>query len=195
MRSEVTHIPLERWNNRHNWWMAAIGRLKQGVSLPNAEGQIFGINKQQEADERRAVPNDKYINTASKIVLMPGGRGLLVCRKSADAASFRFIRCCRAGLADCLRECRQPDARPRCGAPAGSGGASGRGRQPLPDHCAAFPRKPFLSPWPVVWRVSASRCWGCAYCWVLCRSPGWMPVTINPATDCAYSGSRWPFRW
>jgi predicted permease len=75
MRSQITHVSFERWSNRHNWWMAAIGRLKPGTPIKKAEGQLFAICKDQEAAERRSTPNPKNVNTAEQTVLGPGGRG------------------------------------------------------------------------------------------------------------------------
>ncbi len=75
MRSDVIHIPFERWNDRHNWWMAAIGRLKPGVGIKQAEGELFAICKDQESAERRSLANPKWANTADQVVLAPAARG------------------------------------------------------------------------------------------------------------------------
>ena len=42
MRSEVMGTPFARWNNRHNFWLQAIGRLRPGVSTQQAEGELLG---------------------------------------------------------------------------------------------------------------------------------------------------------
>jgi predicted permease len=75
MRSEVTHVPFERWNDRHTWWMAAIGRLKAGASFKHAEVELFAICKEQEAAERRSLTNPQLAGNADQIVLSPAARG------------------------------------------------------------------------------------------------------------------------
>ena len=75
MRSEVLHIPFASWNDRHNWWMAAIGRLKPGASIKAAEGQLFAICKGQEEAERRTLTRPAWANTADPIVLAPAAHG------------------------------------------------------------------------------------------------------------------------
>jgi predicted permease len=75
MRSEVLHVPFDSWNDRHNWWMAAIGRLKDGVPIKEAEGELFAICKGQETAERRSLSNPKWADTADEIVLSPAAHG------------------------------------------------------------------------------------------------------------------------
>ena len=75
MRSEVLHIPFASWNDRHNWWMAAVGRLKPGASIQKAEGELFSICKHQESAERRSLANPQLANTADQVVLEPAARG------------------------------------------------------------------------------------------------------------------------
>ncbi len=75
MKPQVTHVPFERWNNRHWWWMGAVGRLKAATPIAKAEGELFAISKDQEAAERRSVPDPTMANKAAPIVLQPGGRG------------------------------------------------------------------------------------------------------------------------
>src|SRR5579884_1653739 len=75
MRGQVMHFPFERWNNRKNWWMAIIGRLKPGASIRKAEGELFAVCKDQEAAERRTTSDPRWISTAEQIVLQPGARG------------------------------------------------------------------------------------------------------------------------
>ncbi len=75
MRSEVLHISYAAWNNRHNWWMAALGRLKPGANTKKAEGELFAICKAQESAERRSLANPAWANTADRVVLAPAARG------------------------------------------------------------------------------------------------------------------------
>jgi len=75
MRSQVLHIPFANWNDRHNWWMAAVGRLKPGASIKEAEGQLFAICKGQEAAGLQRLANPKWVVTADRIVLKPAARG------------------------------------------------------------------------------------------------------------------------
>ena len=74
MRSEVTGVPFERWNNRHWWWEQVIGRLKPGATVKQAESELSVVFHEQEEAERRAYPNE-HVNRASPIVLLPAARG------------------------------------------------------------------------------------------------------------------------
>ncbi|MBZ5495701.1 MAG: ABC transporter permease [Acidobacteriia bacterium] len=74
MRSEVTGDPFTRWNNRHYWWMQAVGRLKPGATIQQAETELYGVYRQQEAAERRDAPNSR-VQQAKPIVLKPAARG------------------------------------------------------------------------------------------------------------------------
>lgn len=75
MRSQVLHIAYATWNDRNNWWMAAIGRLKPGTSMAKAEGELFAICKDQESAESHKLSNPKWAVTADQIVLTPAARG------------------------------------------------------------------------------------------------------------------------
>lgn len=75
MRSEVAHIPFKRWNNRHYWWMAVIGRIKNGTPLSKAEGELYAICKDEESAERRTVSNPKFVDKAHQIVVTPAAGG------------------------------------------------------------------------------------------------------------------------
>jgi predicted permease len=76
MRGEVLHISYATWNDRHYWWMAAIGRLKPDTGIKKAEGELFAICKDQESAERRSLANPELANTADQVVLEPAARGL-----------------------------------------------------------------------------------------------------------------------
>jgi predicted permease len=75
MRSEVTGMPVTRWNTRHMYWLAAVGRIRPGVSLKQAEGDLYAIDKSQEESERRTVSDPRFVNKASPIKLLPAARG------------------------------------------------------------------------------------------------------------------------
>lgn len=75
MRSEVLRIPFATWNDRHNWWMAAIGRLRPGANIKHAESELFAICKDQQLAEARRLPNPKYAQAAEQIVLAPAAHG------------------------------------------------------------------------------------------------------------------------
>lgn len=75
MRSEILHIPFASWNDRHNWWMAVVGRLKPGASTKEAETQLFAICKGQAETERRTLANPAWANTADPIVLTTAAHG------------------------------------------------------------------------------------------------------------------------
>ncbi len=74
MRSEVTGVPFERWNNRHWWWEQVVGRLKPGATVKQAESELSVVFREQEEAERRAYPKERA-SRASPIVLMPAARG------------------------------------------------------------------------------------------------------------------------
>src|SRR5436190_3680778 len=75
MRSEVTGSPFARWNNRHNFWLQAIGRLRPGVSTQQAQGELLAMYKSQEEGERRTAKDQRFVNKASPVHLLPGARG------------------------------------------------------------------------------------------------------------------------
>jgi predicted permease len=75
MRSEITGVPFARWNNRHNFWAQLIGRIKPGVTPKQAESELYPIYKAQEEDERRTAPDQRFVNSASPIYLLPAARG------------------------------------------------------------------------------------------------------------------------
>ncbi|MGH8248592.1 MAG: ABC transporter permease, partial [Gammaproteobacteria bacterium] len=73
MRSELTNY--RQWNNRNNWWLYALGRLKPGVPQAQAEAELYVINQQQEAENRRTAVNPRFVNRAQPIRLLPGAQG------------------------------------------------------------------------------------------------------------------------
>lgn len=75
MRSEVLHISFATWNDRHNWWMAAVGRLKPGVPIKRAEDELFSICREQEAAGHRSPEKPQEANDANRIVLVSAARG------------------------------------------------------------------------------------------------------------------------
>ena len=129
MRSEVTGTPFARWNNRHNFWLQAIGRLRPGVSTQQAEGELLVIYKSQEEGERRTAKDQRFVNKASPVHLLPAARGYSYTRNRLEKPLHRSDGGGRAGAADRLRQCREPDAGPRRGAAAGDRGAAGRRRE------------------------------------------------------------------
>jgi predicted permease len=76
MRSEVLRIPYITWDDRHYWWLAAIGRIKPGVNLKTAESELFNICRRQTAAEASNLADASSANAADKIVLEPAARGL-----------------------------------------------------------------------------------------------------------------------
>jgi predicted permease len=75
MRSEVLGMQFSRWNNRHNFWLQAVGRILPGVNLAQAETELRVICKTQEADERRTAKDQRFVNEAEQVHLMPAARG------------------------------------------------------------------------------------------------------------------------
>jgi predicted permease len=75
MRSEVLGMPFARWNNRNNYWIQVVGRLKPGVSTKQAESEMFAICKNQEEAQRRTAEDQRWVNSASPVTLLPAARG------------------------------------------------------------------------------------------------------------------------
>ncbi len=75
MRGEVLGNPFARWNNRHNFWLNAVGRIRPGASIPQGEGELTAIFKSQEEAERRTAANQRDVNAASPVHLVPAARG------------------------------------------------------------------------------------------------------------------------
>jgi predicted permease len=73
MRTEVTGNP--NWNNRNNWWLSVMGRLKTGASIPQLESELYVISKQQEALDRRTALEQRFVNEARPIKLITGAQG------------------------------------------------------------------------------------------------------------------------
>ncbi|MBI3280992.1 MAG: ABC transporter permease, partial [Acidobacteria bacterium] len=73
MRTQVTGSP--NWNNRNNWWLLTMGRLRPGVPLAQIESELYVISKQQEEQDRRTALNQRFVNTARPIKLLPGAQG------------------------------------------------------------------------------------------------------------------------
>ncbi len=75
MRGEVVGTPFSRWNNRNNFWLQAVGRLRPGATIPQAEGELYTIYKSQEAADRRTARDQRFVNSASPVRLTPAARG------------------------------------------------------------------------------------------------------------------------
>ncbi len=75
MRGEVMSMPFARWNNRNNWWITAVGRLRAGASIQKAEGELSAISKSQEEAERLRAADSRFVNTGNPVRLMPAARG------------------------------------------------------------------------------------------------------------------------
>ena len=84
MRGEVLGAPFSLWNNRHWWWMSAIGRLKSGATIKQAESELFVIYREQEEAERRTSQDPRFINRASPIWLLPAARGYSMARNRLE---------------------------------------------------------------------------------------------------------------
>jgi predicted permease len=75
MRSEILSTRFASWNNRNNWWLYALGRLKSGVPLTQAEAELHSISRQQEEENRRTAVNPRFVNPAQPVRLLPGAQG------------------------------------------------------------------------------------------------------------------------
>jgi predicted permease len=73
MRTELTRFP--NWNNRNNSWLRVLGRLKPGASIPQLETDLYSAGVEAEAQDRRTALNQKFVNRANKVKVMPGGQG------------------------------------------------------------------------------------------------------------------------
>jgi hypothetical protein len=73
MRTELTRFP--NWNNRNNSWLRVLGRLKPGASIPQLETELYSAGVEAEAQDRRTALNQKFVNRANKVKVMPGGQG------------------------------------------------------------------------------------------------------------------------
>lgn len=74
MHTQVTGVPFTMWNTRHYWWMQAVGRLKPGATATQAETELFAVYQNQEEGERQST-QEKFVNRAQPIVLIPAARG------------------------------------------------------------------------------------------------------------------------
>ena len=54
---------------------ALIGRIQPGVHLKQAESELFAIYKAREEEERRTAANQRYVNSARPVFLLPAARG------------------------------------------------------------------------------------------------------------------------
>lgn len=70
------------WNNRNSWWLMVMGRLKPGVSKAQLEAELYTITQEQEAQERRTAADQRWVNMARPVVLLPGAQGYSFLRNS-----------------------------------------------------------------------------------------------------------------
>ena len=75
MRSEIMGRPFATWNNRNNQWAMAYGRIKPGANLKQAEAELTVIYKDRELEERRTAVNQRFVNSARPVFLLPAARG------------------------------------------------------------------------------------------------------------------------
>jgi predicted permease len=75
MYGELSGEPFPRWNNRHYWWLQVIGRIKPGANIRQSETELFTVYKDQEQAEARTTRDQRFVNRAEPIRLLPGARG------------------------------------------------------------------------------------------------------------------------
>src|SRR5262245_17312928 len=75
MRSEIMGRPFATWNNRNNQWASVYGRIIPGANLKQAESELTVIYKDREMEERRTAANQRWVNSARPVFLLPGARG------------------------------------------------------------------------------------------------------------------------
>lgn len=73
MRTEITKRA--NWNNRNNWWIIVLGRLKPGASIPKLEAELYNIGRDMEAENRRTALDQRFVNRALEVKLLPAARG------------------------------------------------------------------------------------------------------------------------
>ena len=73
MRTELTKNA--NWNNRNNSWIRAVGRLKPGAPIAQLETELYNIGLEQEKLDRRTALNQRFVNSAQKVKLVPGAQG------------------------------------------------------------------------------------------------------------------------
>ena len=74
MYGQISGEPFSRWNNRHFWWMQCVGRLKAVSAKSQAETELSGVLREQEAAERRSAP-DSRVSRAFPVLLKPAATG------------------------------------------------------------------------------------------------------------------------
>jgi putative ABC transport system permease protein len=74
MHTQVSGAPFALWNTRHYWWIQSIGRLKPGATVTQAEAELYAVYQNQEEGEREAT-QERFVNRARPILLMPAARG------------------------------------------------------------------------------------------------------------------------
>lgn len=74
MHTQVSGVPFAMWNTRHYWWMQSIGRIKPGATVAQAETELFAVYQNQEEGERQST-QQKFVNRAQPILLIPAARG------------------------------------------------------------------------------------------------------------------------
>ena len=75
MHTQVSGVPFAIWNTRHYWWMRSLGRLKPGATVTQAETELYAVYQSQEEGERQSAQNERFVNRAKPILLMPAARG------------------------------------------------------------------------------------------------------------------------
>lgn len=73
MRTELTKNP--NWNNRNNSWLRVLGRLKPGASIPQLEAELYAAGVAAEAADRRTAINQRFVNSAHRVKILPGAQG------------------------------------------------------------------------------------------------------------------------
>ena len=73
MRTELTRNP--NWNDRNDSWLKVIGRLKAGASIPRLESELYAAGVWAEAQDRRSALNQKFVNSAHRVKILPGAHG------------------------------------------------------------------------------------------------------------------------
>ena len=141
MRSQM--VPgWKGFENRRSYWLYMFARLKPGVSIEQARAAMNGVYKpiinDVEAPLQKGMSDQTMVRfRAKELILAPGEpRAEPGARGGADAADPAVLDH-RHRPADCLRQHRQPAARPRRRPRDGDGGAALARRQPPPAADAA----------------------------------------------------------
>jgi putative ABC transport system permease protein len=121
------------WNARGHWWLTLMGRLKPGVSRPQAEAEFEVLWQQQilsNDPERRPVATwDAEYRLNNTAVVLPGSQGYSDLRNETSKPLIVLMITVALVLLIACANVGQSAAGARCGSRQGDRGAVGVGRR------------------------------------------------------------------